>query len=459
MESTSAAEHGAPPPLPPPPPMLGKPYDPTLQANKLPHYFKSEPKFDAVVPMKMANWTKLDPQKMSENSFWAKCQEDKLASEDVFAGLAAKFPSKPAKNKMVVTLNTKKDAELRVIDRQTAQRILILLHTLLKNVSHEKIKQSILRCDTSILKSDIIQQLIQSLPPPYQIERIKEIGITEAKLSEAEIFIATLGEIQDFVPRLHGINFRLNIADMVRAIEPNITDGIAACEEVKNSKKFAKIIELVLLFGNYMNSKSMYGQAHGFDISFLTKLKDTKDLNNEQTLIHYLVETIETNYPEVLNFGEELQHAKNAVRISFKSIRAIMVQMTTLLERLKSQLENCKVPQTPDDKFAEVMADFAVQSNDQLDVLMKMMHKMENCYEDLGQYFTFDTKKYPIEDFFSDIKMFKVSFAEAHKEILIARESQEKNEMACQTRKPFKQLQIQPKERSLNATKSDSNSQ
>lgn len=48
--------------------------------------------------------------------------------------------------------------------------------------------------------------------------------------------------------------------------------GTAACEEIRSSKKFSKILELVLLLGNYMNSGTRNAQAFGFEISFLTKV-------------------------------------------------------------------------------------------------------------------------------------------------------------------------------------------
>lgn len=53
----------------------------------------------------------------------------------------------------------------------------------------------------------------------------------------------------------------------------DIVAGTAACEEVKTSKKFAQILELILLVGNYMNSGSKNGQAFGFEISFLPKVR------------------------------------------------------------------------------------------------------------------------------------------------------------------------------------------
>lgn len=52
----------------------------------------------------------------------------------------------------------------------------------------------------------------------------------------------------------------------------DIVSGTAACEEVKSSGKFAKILELLLLLGNYMNTGSNNAGAYGFEISFLTKV-------------------------------------------------------------------------------------------------------------------------------------------------------------------------------------------
>lgn len=64
----------------------------------------------------------------------------------------------------------------------------------------------------------------------------------------------------------------LRYEELVQDIKPDIVAGTAACEEVKRSKKFARILELILLLGNYMNSGSKNGQAFGFEISFLTKV-------------------------------------------------------------------------------------------------------------------------------------------------------------------------------------------
>lgn len=81
-----------------------------------------------------------------------------------------------------------------------------------------------------------------------------------------------ISTIKRLLPRLRSLSFMLRYEELVQDIKPDIVAATAACEEVKSSKKFARILELILLLGNYMNSGSKNGQAFGFEISFLTKV-------------------------------------------------------------------------------------------------------------------------------------------------------------------------------------------
>lgn len=70
------------------------------------------------------------------------------------------------------------------------------------------------------------------------------------------------------------------------------------------------------------------------------------------------------------------------------------------------------------------MVDFAVQCSGQVASTNEMIHKMQNCYKEVTEYFTFDASKYPIEALFTDIEIFKESFSQAYKEILNVRKKQ-----------------------------------
>lgn len=72
--------------------------------------------------------------------------------------------------------------------------------------------------------------------------------------------------------RLNGILFKLTFEEQVNNIRPDIMNVTFACEEVKKSEGFSKLLELVLLVGNYMNAGSRNAQTFGFNISFLCKV-------------------------------------------------------------------------------------------------------------------------------------------------------------------------------------------
>lgn len=390
--------------------------------------------------MKRANWKAIIPYKMSEKSFWVRVHEDKLASEDILSGLASKFSSKPIKKALEKdstdrpTTIKKSVIDLRVLDSKAAQNLLILLGGSLKHLSHEQIKIYLLRCDMSALDGSVLQQLIQYLPPPDQLKKLQELRASGEELSGAEKFAATIAEVKRLGARLQSLSFRLNFTDLVSDVKPEVVAATAACEEMKTSQKFAKILELILLLGNYMNSGSKNEAAFGFEISFLPKLTSTKDFENKQTLLHYIAEVVEVKFPECLNFHEDLSHVDKASRVSLDNIQKTMRQMNASLKNLESDLNNNKVPQSPDDKFIEVMGRFSVECRQQTEVLGRMQVQMENLFKDLAEYYAFDPNKYTLEEFFTDIKTFKDAFIQAHKDNTKIRENEEKAMRARESR-------------------------
>lgn len=53
----------------------------------------------------------------------------------------------------------------------------------------------------------------------------------------------------------------------------DVVAATAGLEELKQSTKFARILELILLVGNYMNAGSRNAQSIGFELSFITKVR------------------------------------------------------------------------------------------------------------------------------------------------------------------------------------------
>lgn len=81
-----------------------------------------------------------------------------------------------------------------------------------------------------------------------------------------------MSNVKRLRPRLSAILFKLQFEEQVNNIKPDIMAVSTACEEIKKSSSFSKLLELVLLMGNYMNAGSRNAQTFGFDLSSLCKV-------------------------------------------------------------------------------------------------------------------------------------------------------------------------------------------
>ncbi len=308
--------------------------------------------------------------KLTKDAFWTKVDEERLASESLIKNLMSKFGTKPIPKANSQTNGDgpngangaeggaggkKKSKELRVLDPKAAQNLSILLHQAeLKHLSYEQLRVCILRCDTAVLTENLLQSLIQYIPAPDQINRLKEHEKDYDSLAEAEQFAISISGIKRLVPRLKSLMFRQRYPELVQDCKPDIVAGTAACEEVRKSKKFAKLLELILLIGNIMNTGSKNQQSVGFDISYLAKLGNTKDRENKLTLMHFLVELVERDHPDLLTFHDDLLHLDQAARVNVDSIKKALMQMDSSIKNLEMDLKNAsRNPADKDDRYGD----------------------------------------------------------------------------------------------------------
>ncbi|XP_040571681.1 protein diaphanous isoform X5 [Lepeophtheirus salmonis] len=444
---------GGPPP-PPPPPGMGGPRPPGPPPPCAPIQqpsqddiltklgMKRKKKWTMNNPTKRTNWKSVPANKLTKDAFWTKIDEERLASDTLVENLMNKFSTKPPirnsdnpDSTSNGNMGKKKTKELKVLDPKASQNLSILLGGALKHIPYDDLRICILRCDTSVLTDNLLEALIQYIPAPDQLNRLKEYEDEYDSLAEAEQFAISICGIKRLVPRLKSIMFQLRYPELVQDCKPDIVAATAACEEIKKSRKFAKVLEIILLIGNIMNTGSRNAQAVGFDISYLPKLSNTKDRENKGTLLHFLVELVERDYPELLNFSDELIHLDSAARVSQESISKILKQMDSSVKNLEMDLKNAaRVPQEPEDTFMQVMGDFCADARSQCDILQAMSNKMGTLYNDLSDYFVFDKMKYTMEEFMGDIKTFKDQFKDAFDSITQERLAVEKLARAREAR-------------------------
>lgn len=81
-----------------------------------------------------------------------------------------------------------------------------------------------------------------------------------------------MSSVKRLRPRLNSILFKLQFEEQVNNLRPDIMAVNAACDEVRKSKPFSRLLELILLMGNFMNAGSRNAQSFGFNLSSLCKV-------------------------------------------------------------------------------------------------------------------------------------------------------------------------------------------
>ncbi|XP_047699443.1 protein diaphanous homolog 2 isoform X1 [Prionailurus viverrinus] len=452
------------PPPPPPPPLFGAPVPPFPPGIPpppgapldLPYGMKQKKIYKPEVPMKRINWSKIEPKELSENCFWLKVKEDKFENPDLFAKLALNFatqikvPKNVEASEEKKTLPAKKKVkELRILDPKTAQNLSIFLGSY--RMPYEDIKNIILEVNEDMLSEALIQNLVKHLPEQKVLCELAQLRNEYHDLSEPEQFGVVMSSVKMLQPRLNSILFKLTFEEHVNNIKPSIIAVTLACEELKKSESFNKLLELVLLVGNYMNSGSRNAQSLGFKINFLCKIRDTKSADQKTTLLHFIAEICEEKYRDILKFPEELEHVESASKVSAQILKNNLATMEQHIVHLERDIKKFPETENRHDKFVEKMTSFTKSARDQYEKLFTMHNNMLKLYENLGEYFIFDSKTVSIEEFFGDISNFRTLFLEAVKENNKRKEMEEKTRRAKLAKEKAEQekLERQKKKKQL----------
>ncbi|XP_044091478.1 protein diaphanous homolog 2 isoform X2 [Neovison vison] len=462
-----------PPPLPgmigippPPPPLFGGPPPPFPLGGgippfpevplDLPYGMKQKKLYKPEVPMKRINWSKIEPKELSENCFWLKVKEDKFENPDLFAKLALNFATQMKVQKNVeaseekkILPAKKKVKELRILDPKTAQNLSIFLGSY--RMPYEDIKNIILEVNEDMLNEALIQNLVKHLPEQKVLSELAQLRNEYHDLCEPEQFGVVMSSVKMLQPRLENILFKLTFEEHVNNIKPSIIAVTLACEELKKSESFNRLLELVLLVGNYMNSGSRNAQSLGFKINFLCKIRDTKSADQKTTLLHFIAEICEEKYRDILKFPEELEHVESASKVSAQILKSNLTAMEQQIINLERDIKKFPETENQHDKFVEKMTSFTKSARDQYEKLFTMHNNMLKLYENLGEYFIFDSKTVSIEEFFGDLSNFRTLFLEAVKENNKRKEMEEKTRRAKLAKEKAEQekLERQKKKKQL----------
>ncbi|KAG6519708.1 formin-like protein 1 [Zingiber officinale] len=181
--------------------------------------------------------------------------------------------------------------ENKLLDPRKSQNIAILLRAL--NVTTEEVCDALLEGNADSLGVELLETLLKMAPSKDEEHKLKEHkDDTPTKLGSPEKFLKAVLDIPFAFKRIDAMFYIANFDSEVNFLKKSFETLEAACDELRNSRLFLKLLDAVLKTGNRMNVGTNRGDAHAFKLDTLLKLVDVKGTDGKTTLLHFVVREI-----------------------------------------------------------------------------------------------------------------------------------------------------------------------
>ncbi|XP_068632499.1 uncharacterized protein [Battus philenor] len=252
-------------------------------------------------PMKPLYWTRIlatpvqpiyqgDSEATKLKPLWLEIEEASLDNIDEFTDLFSRQVIKaPAKKKVELKA---KIQPVKLLDSKRSQNVGILAQSL--HVEFSEIENAIYNFDTSVVSLEALQQIYDLRASEEELSQIKDHlkNRPDIPLDKPEAFLHDLSGIPNFAERISCFMFQAEFEDAVNTTMHKLDNLKHTCEFLITNEALKQLFSIILTLGNYMNGGNCQrGQADGFGLEILAKLKDVKSKRSQVTLLHFIVRT------------------------------------------------------------------------------------------------------------------------------------------------------------------------
>ncbi|XP_059037073.1 formin-1 isoform X3 [Mustela lutreola] len=300
LPSSPALPTSGGPPPPPTPPGLAPPPPPGLFFGVGPSSSQCprKPAIEPSCPMKPLYWTRIQISDKSQNAtptLWDSLEEPDIQDPSEFEYLFSKDTTQQKKKPLSETYEKKNKVKkiIKLLDGKRSQTVGILISSL--HLEMKDIQQAIFNVDDSVVDLETLAALYENRAQEDELVKIRKYYETSKEeelklLDKPEQFLHELAQIPNFAERAQCIIFRSVFSESITSLHRKVEIVTRASKGLLHMKSVKDILALILAFGNYMNGGNRTrGQADGYSLEILPKLKDVKSRDNGINLVDYVV--------------------------------------------------------------------------------------------------------------------------------------------------------------------------
>lgn len=386
----------------PPPPAPPAPVPPPAPSGK------SNRKIPIVpgAPLPMLNWI---PIHSAGRTVFKEINDEKIYKEFDFTDFEEAFRLKEFKssNKMqekFQRIREKHAKRISFIETNRAKNLVITLRKIPLNV--EELMEHIDRCDKGIMPDESAELLLNFIPTKQELKLLAENAEQYSNFGEAEQYMFQLARLDRYEQKLRLMAFMGIYDELIASIKPEIKYLTIGSKSVVNSTKLKKVFELILAFGNYMNS-SRRGSAYGFRLDSLDRLTFVKSTNRSFTFVNYLVVTVKRCYPECQDWYTELK----VDSVKTASMEALTMDIQGLRKGLElAKNERDRQPDNP------IIGEFSRQASETIAEISETFRKAEEHYHHACSMYGENYKTLEPVEFFRKFIVFRMEYQKAEEE-------------------------------------------
>ncbi|XP_078089428.1 formin-like isoform X3 [Mustelus asterias] len=398
-----------PPPPPPPPPfgVAGNQFSPHPGLSTERHTRK--PMIEPRRPMKPLYWTRIqikDSRDDQMSTIWESLQEhcihDAEEFEELFSKATMKEVKKPLSDTYQKTNKTKKIVKL--LDGKRSQTVGILISSL--HLEMKDIRQAVLNLENSVVDLETLQALYDNRAQAEELTKIRKYYEKSKEeeiklLDKPEQFLYELSQIPNFPERTHCIIFQSVFMEGISTIRRKVGNVLHLSKSLTDQPNVKIVLGLILAFGNHMNGGNRTrGQADGFGLEILPKLKDVKSRDNQISLVDFVASYYLHHFDKDAGTDKsvyplpEPQDLMRASQVKFEDL-------SKDLRKLKKDLEACEkeirlVCQQSSEQelqpFKEKMEAFIQDAKNDHKVEEEHLEESQKSFEDTIRFFGVKSK-------------------------------------------------------------------
>ncbi|RVE59855.1 hypothetical protein OJAV_G00193080 [Oryzias javanicus] len=359
-------------------------------------------------PMKPLYWTRiqLHTKKESASSLvWETIDEPSVDFEE-FVELFSKTAVKEKKQPLSDTITKSKAKQVvKLLNNKRSQAVGILMSSL--HLDMKDIQHAVLNLDNTVVDLETLQALYENRAQQEELDKIEKHmkssqGKDNAKpLDKPEQFLYQLSLIPNFSGRLFCILFQSSFSECMTSITKKLDTLQKVCKALQDSETVKRILGLVLAFGNYMNGGNRTrGQADGFSLDILPKLKDVKSSDSTKSLLSYITAYYLKHFDEDAGRDTcvfplpEPHDLFQASQMKFEDFQKDLTRHRKDLRACSAEVEKvCKVSDEDNlQPFKEKMEDFLAQAQSDLQTLEAQLSSTLRLFLELTVFFSVKPK-------------------------------------------------------------------